>query len=72
MYALAWYILWQVGTFYGHFGIFFPFWYVAPRKIWQPWGGPLVIASASDTKDRGFDSRQSLKRHSFASSRNCE
>jgi hypothetical protein len=19
------------------FGIFFPFWYAAPRKIWQPW-----------------------------------
>jgi hypothetical protein len=19
------------------FGIFFPFWYVVPRKIWQPW-----------------------------------
>jgi hypothetical protein len=19
------------------FGIFLPFWYVAPRKIWQPW-----------------------------------
>jgi hypothetical protein len=25
-----WYILWL-------FGIFFPFWYVVPRKIWQPW-----------------------------------
>jgi hypothetical protein len=24
-----WYILWQ-------FGIFFPFWYDTPRKIWQP------------------------------------
>jgi hypothetical protein len=24
------YILWL-------FGIFFPFWYVAARKIWQPW-----------------------------------
>jgi hypothetical protein len=24
-----WYILWS-------FGIFFPFWYVVPRKIWQP------------------------------------
>jgi hypothetical protein len=19
------------------FGIFFPFWFVVPRKIWQPW-----------------------------------
>jgi membrane protease YdiL (CAAX protease family) len=25
-----WYILWL-------FGLFFPFWYVVPRKIWQPW-----------------------------------
>jgi hypothetical protein len=25
-----WYIFWP-------FGIFFPFWYVVPRKIWQPW-----------------------------------
>jgi hypothetical protein len=22
--------------FCGHFGIFFPFWFVVPRKIWQP------------------------------------
>jgi hypothetical protein len=25
-----WYILWQIGTFPP------PFWYVVPRKIWQP------------------------------------
>jgi hypothetical protein len=25
-----WYMLWL-------FGIVFPFWYVEPRKIWQPW-----------------------------------
>jgi hypothetical protein len=24
-----WYVLWQ-------FGIFFPLWYVVPRKSWQP------------------------------------
>jgi hypothetical protein len=24
--------IWYVG----HFDIFFPFWYVLPRKIWQP------------------------------------
>jgi hypothetical protein len=29
MFAAFWYILWL-------FGIFFPFWYVVPRKIWQP------------------------------------
>jgi hypothetical protein len=22
--------------FCGHFGKFFPFWFIAPRKIWQP------------------------------------
>jgi Zn-dependent protease with chaperone function len=31
MYFTAkWYILWL-------FGVFFLFWYVLPRKIWQPW-----------------------------------
>jgi hypothetical protein len=25
------------GIFCGHFGIFFPFRYFVPRKIWQPW-----------------------------------
>jgi hypothetical protein len=29
-------ILWPFGMFCGHFGIFFPFWYVVQRKIWQP------------------------------------
>jgi hypothetical protein len=29
-FVFIWYILWL-------FGIFFPFWYVVPRKIWQPW-----------------------------------
>jgi hypothetical protein len=33
-----WYILWHFGI---HilllpFGIFSPFWYIVPRKIWQP------------------------------------
>jgi hypothetical protein len=45
-----WYTLWTFGILYGHlvyfmdiwyilrqFGIFSPFWYVVPRKIWQPW-----------------------------------
>jgi hypothetical protein len=31
------------GIFCGHFGIFFPFWYVVPRKIWQPWLGYLHV-----------------------------
>jgi hypothetical protein len=29
-------ILLSFGIFYGHLVYFFPFWYVAPRKIWQP------------------------------------
>jgi hypothetical protein len=29
--------LWPFGIFLWIFGLFFPFWYVAPRKIWQPW-----------------------------------
>jgi hypothetical protein len=28
---------WPLGLFCSHFGIFSPFWYVVPRKIWQPW-----------------------------------
>jgi hypothetical protein len=30
------YILGPFVIFCGHFGIFFPFWYVVPTKIWQP------------------------------------
>jgi hypothetical protein len=39
----CWYILGKFGIFYGHSVhlvvicyIFPPFWYIAPRKIWQP------------------------------------
>jgi hypothetical protein len=48
-FVVNWYILWSIGTFCGqlvHFvvnwyilrsnGIFFTFWYVVQRKIWQP------------------------------------
>jgi hypothetical protein len=28
-FVTIWYILWS-------FGIFFPFWYIVPRQIWQP------------------------------------
>jgi hypothetical protein len=31
------YISWPFGIFCLHFGIFSPFLYVVPRKIWQPW-----------------------------------
>jgi hypothetical protein len=44
----CWSILRSFDLFYDHlvhtyicllFGIFFPVWYVVPRKIWQPWYG---------------------------------
>jgi hypothetical protein len=31
-----WYSLWPFGVFFGPLVNFSPFWYVAPRKIWQP------------------------------------
>jgi hypothetical protein len=34
-----WSILLPFGILYGYFGIFFPFWNVVPRKIWQSCGG---------------------------------
>jgi hypothetical protein len=53
----CWYILWPFRLFYGLlvyfvdiwwilrlFGIFPPFWYVVPRKIWQPCNGPTSYA----------------------------
>jgi hypothetical protein len=30
------YILWPFGMFCGNFGIFFPFWYIVPRKSGNP------------------------------------
>jgi hypothetical protein len=30
-------ILWSFGIFSGHLVYFSPFWYLVPRKIWQPW-----------------------------------
>jgi hypothetical protein len=35
-FTAKWYILWLFGTFGGYLVYFFPFWYVVPRKIWQP------------------------------------
>jgi hypothetical protein len=32
-----WYYMWPFGIFYSHLVYFFTSWYVAPRKIWQPW-----------------------------------
>jgi hypothetical protein len=70
--------LWSFGPFYDHlvyfvaiwynlwtFGIFFPFWYVVPRKIWQPCSElhPFFIASDLDvTGFQGYDGNdQSLE-----------
>jgi hypothetical protein len=36
-FTAIWYILWTLGIFCGKFGIFFRFWLVLTRKIWQPW-----------------------------------
>jgi hypothetical protein len=41
------YILWPLEIFFGRFGIFSPFWYIVPRKIWQPWYVEPSSASAS-------------------------
>jgi hypothetical protein len=36
-FTAIWYTLWPYVTYIlWLFGIFFPFWYVSPRKIWQP------------------------------------
>jgi hypothetical protein len=35
-------ILRPFGIFRGQFGIFSQFWYVLPRKIWQPWLASLL------------------------------
>jgi hypothetical protein len=38
------YILWPLGIFCGYSGIFLQFWYVVPRKIWQPWSVVVPMA----------------------------
>jgi hypothetical protein len=44
---VIWYILWPFGIVYGHLVYLFAFWYGVPRKIWQPWQGPLTVAANS-------------------------
>jgi hypothetical protein len=34
-----WYIFPRFGTFLPVLVHFCPFWYVVPRKLWQPWSG---------------------------------
>jgi hypothetical protein len=43
-FTVIWYILWLFG-FLWSFGIFFPFWYVVSRKIWQSWSGLFTQSS---------------------------
>jgi hypothetical protein len=52
-FTAIWHILPPFGIFCAHlvyicrlFGIFFLFWYVLQRKIWQPWLDPLSEPSA--------------------------
>jgi hypothetical protein len=36
-FMIIWNVVWPFGLFYGHLVyLFFPFWYVVPKKIWQP------------------------------------
>jgi hypothetical protein len=39
------YILWTFGVVRRNLVNFFPFWYFAPRKIWQPWSTSRSAAS---------------------------
>jgi hypothetical protein len=34
--------IWPIGTFCGQLVYFSPFWYVVPRKIWQPCTGDFA------------------------------
>jgi hypothetical protein len=40
----------DISIFYGYSVYFFPFWYVAPRKIWQPCLAQLAPRRKSDRK----------------------
>jgi hypothetical protein len=53
-YVAIWSISQLLGIFCGHLVYcmilwFFPFWYVVPRKIWQPWSGIETKAFQSDS-----------------------
>jgi hypothetical protein len=45
-----WYILWPFDIFCGYFGIFFPFWFVIPRKIWQPKKNLATLTSSDGSR----------------------
>jgi hypothetical protein len=49
-----WSTLWQFGIFVGHFGILFLFWYVVPKKTWQPWFGCSKIRLKISLRSRFY------------------
>jgi hypothetical protein len=40
-----------IWSFYGHLVYFSPYWYVAPRKIWQPCLGVAEEAAVEDVAE---------------------
>jgi hypothetical protein len=42
------YLCMAIWYIFGLFGIFFPFWYLVARKIWQPFLGTTLEASLID------------------------
>jgi hypothetical protein len=76
----CWYISWPLGPIYGHLvyfvaiwylvwliGIFFPFWYVVQRKIWQPClkaanGTHTELTNVGHSKEKCFRWFSSVKR----------
>jgi hypothetical protein len=67
-FTLFCYILWTFGIVRGNLVYFSPFWYFAPRKIWQPWlERPWIHFSKYENhkmlisaRDDGFSSAHSL------------
>jgi hypothetical protein len=52
------YILWPFGSFCGHFGTFYSFWYFVPRKIWQ-------LCSGSQNVDLRYVNRPKTNHFKF-------
>jgi hypothetical protein len=46
------YILWTFGIFWVNFRIFIQFWYVVPRKIWQPRSGVYCFIGPHQTRHK--------------------
>jgi hypothetical protein len=42
VFLVIWYILWPIGMCCGPLAYLSTFWYVVPRKIWQPWPNPIL------------------------------